>query len=300
MNEQTNDMALEADFLSAEDFAGEDTLDGSQTEAEPEAEETTEAQTEPEQTEAAGTPPDTQEGEAENPPAQEAPDADLPEKITIKHLKGTLDIPKAEIRDKLEKGVDYDRVRGQRDAAVKQLGVQTQWRQQHESTISALEAMAQKSGKDLETVVRELRVNLYRGNGATPAEALAKVAQEDAEAKLAAMQKQSQAAQQQQNEQQSRAQRDFLDFNKRYPNVNIKDVPQSVIQRAATGEMSLSNAYAEHLYSQLKAENQRLQQSLAAKQQNEANRQKTTGSVKTEGSQTKGDPWLEGFDSYYS
>lgn len=300
MNEQTNDMALEADFLSADDFTDEGTFDGSQTEAEAETGETTEAQTEPEQAEAAGTPPDTQEGEAENQPPQEAPDADLPEKITIKHLKGTLDIPRAEIREKLEKGVDYDRVRQQRDAAVQQLEAANRWKNQHENTISTLEAMAQKSGKDLGAVVRELRVNLYRGNGATPAEALAKVAQEDAEAKLAAMQKQTQATQQRQNEQQSRAQRDFLDFNKRYPNVNIKDVPQDVIQRAASGEMSLSNAYAEHLYNQLKEENQRLQQSLAVKQQNESNRQKTTGSVKTEGSQTKGDPWLEGFDSYYS
>lgn len=295
MNEQTNDMTLEDDFLSAEDFQDEGTLDGTQTEAEPETEGSTEPAQETAQTE---TPPDTPEGEAENTPPQEDPDAGLPEKITIKHLKGEMDIPKAEIRERLRKGVDYDRVRTQRDAAVTQLEEQTQWRQQHEGTISTLEAMAQKSGKDLDTVVRELRVNLYRGSGATQAEAQARVAQEDAEAKLAAMQKKSLADQQLHNEQQSRAQKDFLDFNKRYPNVKLNDVPQSVIQRAASGEMSLSSAYAEHLYSQLKEENQRLQQTLAAKQQNEANRQKTTGSVKSEGSQTKGDSWLEGWDSY--
>lgn len=295
MNEQTNDMTLEDDFLSAEDFQDEGTLDGTQTEAEPETEESTEPAQEMAQTEA---PPDTPEGEAENAPPQEDPDAGLPEKITIKHLKGELDIPKAEIRERLRKGVDYDRVRTQRDAAVRQLEEQTQWRQQREGVLSSLETMAEKTGKDLETVVRSLRVNLYRGSGATEQEALARVAQEDAEAKLAAFQKQSQANQRLQHEQQSRAQRDFLDFNRRYPNVKIDDVPKNVIQRAATGDVSLSDAYAEHLYNQLKAENQRLQQSLAAKQQNETNRQKTTGSVKTEGSQTKGDPFLDGFDSY--
>lgn len=298
MNEQNNDMILEDDFLSAEDFQDEGTLDGSQTEAETETEETTEPPQETAQTEPTDTPPETKEGEAENTPPQEDPDAGLPEKITIKFLKGDYDVPRDKIRDTLERGMNYDRVRTQRDAAVRQLEEQTQWRQQREGVLSSLETMAEKTGKDLETVVRSLRVNLYRGSGATEQEALARVAQEDAEAKLAAFQKQSQANQRLQHEQQSRAQRDFLDFNRRYPNVKIDDVPKNVIQRAATGDVSLSDAYAEHLYNQLKAENQRLQQSLAAKQQNETNRQKTTGSVKTEGSQTKGDPFLDGFDSY--
>lgn len=298
MNEQTNDMILEDDFLSAEDFQDEGTPEGSQTEAEPETEDTAEQTQETTQTETTETPPDTQEGEAENTPPQEGPDAGLPEKITIKYLKGDYDVPRDKIRDTLERGMNYDRVRTQRDAAVRQLEEQTQWRQQREGILSTLETMARKTGKDLDTVVRSLRINLYRGSGATEQEALARVAQEDAEAKLAAIQKQSQAAAAQQTAQQSRAQKDFLDFSRRYPDVNIKDVPQAVIQRAANGEMSLSDAYTEHRYNQLKAENQRLQQSLAAKQQNETNRQKTTGSVKTEGSQTKGDPFLDGFDSY--
>lgn len=296
MNENSNDMGLELEFLSADDFADTEPLDGSQTEAETETGETTATEQENEQTETPDPAP-AQEEEAENTPPQEHQDSELPEKITIKHLKGDYDVPRDKIKDTLERGMDYERVRTQRDAAVQQLNEQSQWRQQHEGTISMLEAMAQKSGKNLETVVRELRVNLYRGNGATQAEALARVAQEDAEAKLAAMQKQTQAAQQQQTEQQSRAQKDFLEFNRRYPDVKLQNVPQSVIQRAATGEMSLSSAYAEHLLNELKAENQRLQQSLAAKQQNESNRQKTTGSVKTEGSKTEDDPWLVGFDS---
>lgn len=298
MEEQNNDMILDEGFPGFDDDLGtEDTLDGTQTEAEAEEAETAETG----ETENATT-PDTEEappeGEAENGVPQEDPDAGLPEKITIKYMKGDMDIPKAEIRERLRKGVDYDRVRTQRDAAAQQLEEQTRWRQEHEGVLSTLERMAERSGKDLETVVRTLRVNLYRGSGATEQEAMAKVAQEDAEAKLAAFQRQSQTAQQAQAQQQSRAQKDFLEFNRRYPDVKIQDVPQNVIQKAATGEMSLSNAYAEHLYNELKSENQRLQQSLAAKQQNESNKQKTTGSAKTEGSQTNGDPFLAGFDDF--
>lgn len=298
MDEQNNDMILDDAFPGFDDDpVTEDTLDGTQTEAETEvteAEETGEAEqaAEPAAEEA---PP---EGEAENGAPQEDPDAGLPEKITIKYLKGDMDIPKAEIRERLRKGVDYDRVRSQRDAAAQQLEAQSQWRQAHEGVISTLERMAEKSGKDLENVVRTLRINLYRGSGATEQEAMAKVAQEDAEAKLASFQKQAQTRQQEQTRQQSRAQQDFLEFNRRYPDVKIQDVPQTVIQKAATGELSLSQAYAEHLYNELKNENQRLQQSLAAKQQNESNKQKTTGSLKTEGSQTKGDPFLAGFDDF--
>lgn len=298
MDKQNNDIILDDAFPGFDDDPmTEDTLDGTQTEAEPEVteeEETGEAgqATEPAAEDA---PP---EGEAENGAPQEDPDAGLPEKITIKYLKGDMDIPKAEIRERLRKGVDYDRVRSQRDAAARQLETQSQWRQKHEGVVSTLEQMAKKSGKDLETVVRTLRINLYRGSGATEQEAMAKVAQEDAEAKLASFQKQAQTRQQEQTRQQSRAQQDFLEFNRRYPEVKVQDVPQNVIQKAATGEMSLSQAYAEYLYNELKNENQRLQQSLAAKQQNESNKQKTTGSVKTEGAQAKGDPFLAGFDDF--
>lgn len=279
--ENTNDMMMEDESMgfTDADFADE-TADGTQTEpetaAEPEEAEPTEAPEQPEE-----------------PVKEEDPDAGIPEKITIKHLKENVDVPRDQVREMLRKGYDYDRVREQRDAAALQLEEQAQWRQQNEGAISALEAVAKQAGTDVPGLVQQLRVNLHRQNGASREEALAKIEAEDAQAKLNAMQQQQQAQQRQQAQQQTRAQREFLEFNQRFPGVKIQDVPQAVIQKSASGEMSLANAYQAHLYEQLKAENQRLQQTINARQQNEENRKKTMGSARTAGTGEQGDAFLD-------
>lgn len=294
--ENNNDMILEDDFLGFDDSDFDLSEDGESN------------QTDAENTETEGQDLSTEEGQDEGPAAegseeqteqqqeQTDPDADLPDKITIKHLKGEMDIQRADIRGMLQKGVDYDRVQKQRDAAVKQLEDQTKWRQEREDLFTALEAAAKQSGTDLAGIVKKLRVNLYRGNGATEAEALARVAQEDAEAKLTAMQQRATEAQRQQAEQQSRVQREYMEFHSRFPDVRIENVPQSVIQKSSTGELSLANAYQAYLYDQLKAENQRLQQAIDARKQNEENRKKTTGSARSSGSQAQMDDFLKGFN----
>lgn len=294
--ENNNDMILEDDFLGFDDSDFDLSEDGESN------------QTDAENTETEGQDLSTEEGQDEGPDAegseeqteqqqeQTDPDADLPDKITIKHLKGEMDIQRADIRGMLQKGVDYDRVQKQRDAAVKQLEDQTKWRQEREDLFTALEAAAKQSGTDLAGIVKKLRVNLYRGNGATEAEALARVAQEDAEAKLTAMQQRTAEAQRQQTEQQSRVQREYMEFHSRFPDVRIENVPQSVIQKSSTGELSLANAYQAYLYDQLKAENQRLQQTINARKQNEENRKKTTGSARSSGSQAQMDDFLKGFN----
>ena len=101
--------------------------------------------------------------------------------------------------------------------------------------------------------------------------------------------------QQAQEQRQSRAQQEFMEFHQRFPDVKIQDIPQDVIRKSASGEMSLAGAYQVHLYDQLKAENQRLQQTIDARKQNEENRQKSLGSARSAGSGEKEDPFLSGF-----
>ena len=297
--ENNNDMILEDDFLGFDDAdfdLGEDG-EGNQTDAEETQTKEQDVSTEEGQGEGSAENPSQPPDGGSSPQGEPAdPDADLPDKITIKHLKGEMDIQRADIRGMLQKGVDYDRVQKQRDAAVKQLEDQTKWRQEREDLFTALEAAAKQSGTDLAGIVKKLRVNLYRGNGATEAEALARVAQEDAEAKLTAMQQRATEAQRQQAEQQSRVQREYMEFHSRFPDVRIENVPQSVIQKSSTGELSLANAYQAYLYDQLKAENQRLQQTINARKQNEENRKKTTGSARSSGSQAQMDDFLKGFN----
>lgn len=293
--ENNNDIMTE-DFLGFDDadFASDDLDGGNQTEEQEPAAEESGVSTESgqaEEPEAGG----ENAPEETHPETNEDPDAGLPEKITIKHLKGDVEIPRAEIRDMLSKGYDYDRVREQRDAAVRQMEEKESQYQQRDELLQTLETVAKQAGTDVAGVVKRLRINLYRGNGSTEAEAMARVEKEDAEAKLQAMQKQANQARQAQEQRQSRAQQEFMEFHKRFPDVKIQDIPQDVIRKSASGEMSLASAYQVHLYDQLKAENQRLQQTIDARKQNEENRQKSLGSARSAGNGEKEDPFLSGF-----
>ena len=293
--ENNNDIMTE-DFLGFDDadFASEDLDGGNQTEEQEPAAEESDVSTESgqaEEPEAGG----ENAPEETHPETNEDPDAGLPEKITIKHLRGDVEIPKADIRTMLSKGYDYDRVREQRDAAVRQMEEKESQYQQRDELLRTLENVAKQAGTDVAGVVKRLRINLYRGNGSTEAEALARVEKEDAEAKLQAMQKQANQARQAQEQRQSRAQQEFMEFHQRFPDVKIQDIPQDVIRKSASGEMSLASAYQVHLYDQLKAENQRLQQTIDARKQNEENRQKSLGSARSAGNGEKEDPFLSGF-----
>lgn len=293
--ENNNDIMTE-DFLGFDDadFASEDLDGGNQTEEQEPAAEESGVSTESgqaEEPEAGG----ENAPEETHPETNEDPDAGLPEKITIKHLRGDVEIPRADIRTMLSKGYDYDRVREQRDAAVRQMEEKESQYQQRDELLQTLETVAKQAGTDVAGVVKRLRINLYRGNGSTEAEAMARVEKEDAEAKLQAMQKQANQARQAQEQRQSRAQQEFMEFHQRFPDVKIQDIPQDVIRKSASGEMSLAGAYQVHLYDQLKAENQRLQQTIDARKQNEENRQKSLGSARSAGSGEKEDPFLSGF-----
>ena len=293
--ENNNDIMTE-DFLGFDDadFASEDLDGGNQTEEQEPAAEESDVSTESgqaEEPEAGG----ENAPEETHPETNEDPDAGLPEKITIKHLRGDVEIPRADIRTMLSKGYDYDRVREQRDAAVRQMEEKESQYQQRDELLQTLENVAKQAGTDVAGVVKRLRINLYRGNGSTEAEAMARVEKEDAEAKLQAMQKQANQARQAQEQRQSRAQQEFMEFHQRFPDVKIQDIPQDVIRKSASGEMSLAGAYQVHLYDQLKAENQRLQQTIDARKQNEENRQKSLGSARSAGSGEKEDPFLSGF-----
>lgn len=293
--ENNNDIMTE-DFLGFDDadFASEDLDGGNQTEEQEPAAEESDVYTESGQAEEPESGGENAPEET-HPETKEDPDAGLPEKITIKHLRGDVEIPRADIRTMLSKGYDYDRVREQRDAAVRQMEEKESQYQQRDELLQTLENVARQAGTDVAGVVKRLRINLYRVNGSTEAEAMSRVEKEDAEAKLQAMQKQTTQAQQEQQQRQSRAQQEFMEFHQRFPDVKIQDIPQDVIRKSASGEMSLAGAYQVHLYDQLKAENQRLQQTIDARKQNEENRQKSLGSARSAGNGEKEDPFLSGF-----
>lgn len=283
---QTMSMEVEADedlFFDEEDFFEEDT-DGNQTEDDV-------SETEEETYE-----------EDEDEPAEGDDEEELPESaeelFDLKYMKETKQVNRQEVVELAQKGMDYDRAIQQRDSLRNSLQEQLTWRANNEDTLSTIENLAKQSGVDVAEFVRNLRTNmLMKQDGLTRNEAHERILREDAEKKLA-KKEQADLKTQEATMQQTRAQKEIAAFNDRYPNVDVQTIPDEVFRRAASGEVTLSGAYAEHLNSQLNAENERLRAELAAEKQNKINKQKAVGSAKTEGANANYDDFLAGFDAY--
>ena len=88
---------------------------------------------------------------------------------------------------------------------------------------------------------------------------------------------------------------ELLAFMQEHPGVEPKSIPKSVWDEVRKGD-SLKQAYGRHAMSQLKAENQRLQEQLDAMTRNAANREKSLGSMRSTGRAQVVDDFLMGFD----
>lgn len=182
-------------------------------------------------------------------------------------------------------GKDRDRILQQRDAAQ-------QFRTQHEPMITDLDRIAKQFGMEPAALLNAMETNLLRQQGKTEAEAEAIIRANRADRQLQAIQTKEQTAQQQAEAMRQRQQRDVDEFVQKYPNMDYKTIPAEVWQDVRKGE-TLVNAYGKYEMQQLRAENQRLQQQIAAKAQNEKNKENSLGSMRS-GSQTqKTDPFLD-------
>lgn len=282
--EETTEIMLEDDFLGFDDadFAEETDADGNQT-GEETAETAEQAEAEPAQDGADGSQAEQQEQKQQE---QEDPDADLPEKITCKFLKGEKDIPRSEIRQTLQKGLNHDRVVQQRDELRQIVDQQMQWRSQHESDLNTLEAVAKSCNMDVPSFLKSMRVNLLTQQGLSRETANERVMREDAERQIAANQQRQTAQQQartQQEQMRERVARDMREFRQMYPGIDIEHVPQAVIAEAASGKNSLVGAYARYENQRLQNQIKELNAKVAAAEQNQKNKQKSLGSVKSSG-----------------
>ena len=83
-------------------------------------------------------------------------------------------------------------------------------------------------------------------------------------------------------------------FGKLYQDVDPKTIPDEVWEEVRKGE-SLVTAYGRYENRQLQAEIKRLKEQQTAAEQNNKNREKTLGSVKTGGQTAAKDPFLDAF-----
>lgn len=211
--------------------------------------------------------------------------ANQPELFELNYLGNVEKHTREEMIALAQMGKDRDRILQQRDAAQ-------QFRTQHEPMITDLDRIAKQFGMEPAALLNAMETNLLRQQGKTEEEAKAIIRANRADRQLQAIQTKEQTAQQQAEAVRQRQQRDVDEFVQKYPNMDYKTIPAEVWQDVRKGE-TLVNAYGKYEMQQLRAENQRLQQQIAAKAQNEKNKENSLGSMRS-GSQTqKTDPFLD-------
>lgn len=264
------------------DIVSED--DGNQTEEETSEEvaEANEEEQEPSEE------PEEPAGQPEAEPTKEQKEEEL---FDLKFNKEIRKVSRQEVTELAQKGLNHDRILEQRDHLQQENAELLKFKQDNEAIIGLLDAAAQKSGTDRNTFLQSVRENAYVSQGLSRDAAHERVLREDAEQRLSRTEQLEAAKDKGQQEQEQARQQDIERFLKLYKDVDPNTIPKEVWDDVRNGE-TLVSAYGRYENRQLAESNRKLQESLNALKQNEKNKQKSIGSAKTEGKETR-DPFLE-------
>ena len=291
--EDTTNVVMDEEFgVDLSDVVDEDVSDGNQTE---ETEASDNAEEEQPETEPAQDTAEEPTAAAEEQVQQEVPQDLYELKVNKEVQKVTMD----QLKEYAQQGLDYGRIRQQRDNLQQNLNEQNKWRTENEGTLTELAAVAQAAGMDVPGLLNSLRVNMLVQQGMSREAAQERIRAERAERQVAENQKQAskqKSEQEKQEQMRQRVARDMQEFQQMYPGVDIRNVPQEVITEAASGRNSLVGAYALHQNKQLQSQIKELNAKIAAQQQNNNNRSKSMGSVRSSGVNSQMDSFLEGFN----
>lgn len=291
MEENTNVLMDDEFGVDLSDIVDEEAQDGNQTddvdtpEAADDRQQDTEPTQDPAQPEANGA-PDTQQ------PQQE------PELFELKVNKGIQKVTMDQMKEYAQQGLDYGRVRQQRDSLQQSLNEQMQWRSQNEAHLNELSEVAKAAGMDIPGLISSLRVNMLVQQGMSRETAQERIRAERAERQIAANQQQAQqqrSAQAQQEQARQRQEQDVQNFLRIYSGVDPRTIPQSVWAEVRNGD-TLVSAYGRYQNQQLQSQIKELNAKLEAQKQNNNNKQRSLGSVKSSGNNSVKDDFMEGFN----
>lgn len=276
--------------------------DGYQTDAVEETTENTAEQTE--ETEDTTTEQEAEEGpesdetageektqEADKDGAEEEAEADKPiseQKFTIKVNKETKEVSYEDAPAWIQKGMDYDRVKGQLETARQnEQNLQAEIDQQ-KPFMEFLTLAAEQAGVSREQLVENLHINLLKSKGMTEAEAKAEIRAAKAEKQVKDLTAQKEAEKKPAEEDaQTRMNRDVAEFQKEFPGVELSSDQIKKIGPDIRNGMSMVNAYRKMKDAEKDAEIAELKRQLEAAGQNKKNKAKTPGSMKDSGGQRK-------------
>lgn len=259
-------------------------------------EETWHEDAKPEETsEEADQQPEETEGEEEIPASEENQTEEQAEAdqslFELKHLGETKQVSREEVVRLAQKGMDYDRIRSERDAdkaEIKRL-------QEMESFLTELAA---PSGISVSDLMDQTRAQLLaEREGLDPAVAAQRVKLERERKAFEEKKAQEEQTQREQAEANRRRQEDFLRFKREYPHVDPKNIPQEVWDKVREGG-SLMDAYSRHENKQLRDEVEAWKKKAETAEQNHKNKERSTGSQRSAGQTSEQDAfdraWYDG------
>ena len=208
----------------------------------------------------------------------------------IKHMGETRSFGVEDITPELlQKGMDYDRIRGKYDEA--------------KPVVEMFSEFARRAGMSLADYAKHIRTQAKQAGGMSEAEAKRTVELEEREAAVAAKEAQRQEATDAKTARAARIRADLTEFEKAFPDVfkqaksDPKAIPESV-WKDVQGGLSLTAAYARYTVNAANAAAQEAQQKAAAAAQTQKNAARSTGSMRSAGNDAKNkDAFLEGFNS---
>lgn len=216
----------------------------------------------------------------------------VPASWTIKHLGEEKTLSATDVTPELlQKGMDYDRVRSKYDEARPALELLSQYAKQANMTLG--------------DYAKHLRVQAKQASGMSAEEASRTVELEDREAAVSAQETAQQERQQEAESRKTKINADLAEFAKAFPEVYARvrngdksAIPDSVWAEVNGGRLSLTAAYAVYAVGQADQKAAAAERVQKAAAQNQRNAQRSTGSMRSAGNDTKTkSAFLEGFDS---
>lgn len=244
-----------------------------------------EAQETPESGESSG---DEHTSESEEPGADGGgkPDEAISEqKFTIKVNKEERQLTLAEMTEYAQKGADYDRVKSQLETSRQsEQALRTQLVEQ-QGYMDVLQLISEQTNTPMDQLMDQLHMNLLKGKGMSEAEAKAEIRAVKAEKQLKAAQEQEARQKAASDDNTARAQRDYAEFRKQFPDVQITQELCDKLAPDIQEGMSMLGAYLKMENARQAAEIAELQRKQTAAEQNKKNREKSPGSQTDSGGQ---------------
>lgn len=215
---------------------------------------------------------------------EEETDEASDQKFTLKHLDEVREVDRDEVVELAQKGMDYDRIRGERDnlkrnaarfeeyeSFLKRIAGDQSIEDLIDSTLAKLDvADAEKRGEDLDEIEQFKKIRIERvkreAKNPPPADDEQKTDDDAEKEKLG---------------------KSIQRLLKEYPDIKAVDIPNEVWQDYHNGRADLLECYELNQNKKLRAE-------LKTLKQNQKNKERSTGSKKSAGKKSV-DRWFEGW-----